>query len=147
VIPGDNLSSINPREFKHELEELRRQYSSGADNLGCHSCKDCELCAACMFCTACRSCYRCTHCRGCQDCSHCSHCQDSTGCHGCAYCVKSENCSGSNYLTLSQNCADCNYCFGCVGLQRKDFHILNRQYTRQEYFELVRKLGPELGIK
>jgi hypothetical protein len=34
-----------------------------------------------------------------------------------------------------------------VGLVKKDFHILNQAYSRQEFFELVKKLKAELGIK
>jgi len=30
----------------------------------------------------------------------------------------------------------CNHCFGCIGLQRAEFCILNRQYSEAEYFEL-----------
>jgi hypothetical protein len=61
--------------------------------------------------------------------------------------VQSENCSNSAYLVLSKNLSDCTYCFGCVGLSRKDFHILNVGFSRQEYFEIVKKLKKELGIK
>ena len=37
-------------------------------------------------------------------------------------------------------CTDCNYCYGCVGLDRKEFHILNQPYSRREYFEIVKHL-------
>jgi hypothetical protein len=33
-----------------------------------------------------------------------------------------------------------------VGLVRKDFHILNVQYSRTQYFELLEKLKAELGL-
>jgi hypothetical protein len=61
--------------------------------------------------------------------------------------VRSALCSGSNYLALCRSCSDCNYCFGCVGLQNKDFHILNEPYTRDAYFKLTRELERELGVK
>jgi hypothetical protein len=47
---------------------------------------------------------------------------------------------------LCRNLSDCNYCFGCIGLSRKDFHVLNRPLSRTEYFQVVEKLRRELGI-
>jgi len=38
-------------------------------------------------------------------------------------------------------CTDCNYCYGCVGLSKKEFHILNQPYTRSEYFALIKSLA------
>jgi hypothetical protein len=35
-------------------------------------------------------------------------------------------------------CSDCNYCFGCVALSKQEFCILNRPYSRSEYFALVK---------
>ena len=37
--------------------------------------------------------------------------------------------------------------FGCVGLNKKDFCILNTSFGRQEYFALTKKLKKELGIR
>jgi hypothetical protein len=34
-----------------------------------------------------------------------------------------------------------------VGLQNKDFHILNEPYARDEYFKITRELERELGLK
>ena len=45
--------------------------------------------------------------------------------HDCAYCMQ---CSNSSYL------------FGCVGLQKKQYCIFNKQYTREEYEKLVPKI-------
>ena len=61
--------------------------------------------------------------------------------------MNSENCANSAYVYFSRNLSDCTYCFGCVGLAKKDFHILNVAFNRTEYFELVHKLKRELGVK
>lgn len=40
-------------------------------------------------------------------------------------------------------CSLCNHsknCFGCIGVQRKQYCILNKQYTKEEYEELVPKI-------
>jgi hypothetical protein len=34
-------------------------------------------------------------------------------------------------------CHDCENCFGCVGLRRKKFCILNKQYTEEEYWKTL----------
>jgi hypothetical protein len=47
----------------------------------------------------------------------------------------------------SIGCNGCTYCFGCVGLARRDFHILNEPYDRKTYFEIVGKLSKELGVR
>lgn len=39
----------------------------------------------------------------------------------------------SEYLDL---CNECEYCFGCVGLKKKKYCILNKQYTKESFEEL-----------
>jgi len=43
-------------------------------------------------------------------------------------------------IQYSYNCYDCNNIFGCVGLRNKSYCILNKQYTKEEYEELVPKI-------
>jgi hypothetical protein len=71
---------------------------------------------------------------------------DCTALHDCAYCVRSDRCTRSNYVVLCTSCSECTYCFGCVGLSKVDFHILNVKYTRSEYFRIVKLLEEEMGI-
>jgi hypothetical protein len=47
---------------------------------------------------------------------------------------------------LSRNLTECNYCFGCVGLNKKDFHILNQGFSRNAYFKLTERLRKELSL-
>ena len=138
--------AMSRRQFENEYQRLLREFGEAADNPGSFSCQGCRQCANCMFCVDCQGCYRCTHCTGCQDCSHCTHAEDCRTCHGCAYCVRSSNCSGSSYLTMCHSCSDCTYCLGCVGLQKKDFHILNVSYGKTEYFRILKALREEMGF-
>jgi hypothetical protein len=46
----------------------------------------------------------------------------------------SSNCRHSAYLDY---CEECEHCFGCVGLRKKRFCILNRQYPEAEYRRLL----------
>ncbi len=138
--------AMSARQFEAERQRLLREFGEDAGNPGSFSCQGCRQCANCMFCVDCAGCYHCTHCTRCQDCSHCTHAEDCRGCHGCAYCVRSSNCSGSSYLTLCHACSDCTYCLGCVGLQKKDFHILNVKYGKTEYFRILKALQAELRL-
>lgn len=140
------VQALGRREFLERLAGLVRAAGSDAANPGSYGCTDCERCADCMFCKGCDGCHQCTHCTRCELCNNCSHCVDSKNCHACAYCLKSENCSASAYLVMSQNLADCTYCFGCVGLSRKDFHILNVPFGRTEYFAITKRLRSELDL-
>jgi len=40
---------------------------------------------------------------------------------------------------------DCTYCFGCVGLVKKEFQILNVRYSRKDYFEITAELTAALA--
>ena len=43
-------------------------------------------------------------------------------------------------VEYSLNCYSCSNLFGCVGLRSKNYCILNRQYSKEEYEELVPKI-------
>ena len=49
----------------------------------------------------------------------CSHCFEDHDCTYCSFCMHNAN------------------LFGCVGMRRKEYCILNRQYTKEEYERLV----------
>ena len=53
----------------------------------------------------------------------------------------SSNCRHSAYLRY---CEDCEYCFGCVGLRKKKYCILNKQYTEGDYKELLEKIKDKM---
>lgn len=46
----------------------------------------------------------------------------------------------SNHAQYSFNCHGCSYIFGCIGLRKKQYCILNRQYTKEEYSELIPRI-------
>lgn len=85
--------------------------------------------------------------RDCLDCSFmtdselCYECFDCHECFDCRFLDSCIRCSESEYL---QNCYNCQNCFGCVGQMNKQFCILNRQFTQEEYFVALNKLKNEL---
>lgn len=132
--------------FKQELTQLQRGFKFPVENVGSHRCIDCRQCTACMFCERCTDCFKCTYCHDCQTCTETNHSARCQACHRSAYCLDCKQCTGSVYLTLCSFCTECTYCFGCVGLIRQEFHILNRRYSRDEYFALTKRLFAELKL-
>ena len=51
------------------------------------------------------------------------------------------NCRYSAYL---DNCEETEYCFGCVGLRKQKYCILNKQYSKEEYEGLVEKIKKDM---
>lgn len=47
------------------------------------------------------------------------------------------------YCVMCQNCSDC---FGCVGLRKKQYCILNQQYSKEEYDVLREKIIENMNI-
>ena len=52
------------------------------------------------------------------------------------FCESCTNCSESYFLN---NCLGCDYCFGCINLRNKKYHIFNKPYTKEEYFEKIKE--------
>jgi hypothetical protein len=42
----------------------------------------------------------------------------------------------STFLEYSLNCFNAHHCIGCAGLRKKDYCILNKQYSKEEFFKL-----------
>lgn len=79
-------------------------------------------------------------------CADLMFCEDCELCYECMDCL---NCYNGNFLQDCKQSSDCSYsygligasdCFGCAGLQRKQYYIWNKPYTRQEYFEKLKAL-------
>ena len=56
-------------------------------------------------------------------------------------------CWTCSFIEYSMYCFNSNNCFGCVGLRKKDYCILNKQYTKDEYEKIVEKIKNELKGK
>ena len=52
----------------------------------------------------------------------------------------SNTCGETNNLLYSDFCSGSSNLFGCVGLRHKQYCILNKQYTKEQYEELVPKI-------
>lgn len=136
---------MNARKFEAAFRDLLSGAAGESVNVGCLACQKCERCSQSTFCAASRGLTRCHYCTACSDCTDSAHCLRCVGCLACQHCVDSERCLGCAYLVRCVGCSACTYCFGCVGLARRDFHILNQPYDRAAYFEMTSRLLRELG--
>lgn len=58
--------------------------------------------------------------------------------HSCCFCHHTlAQMSDMLYCTLTHHSKNC---FGCIGVRRKEYCILNKQYTKEQYEELVPKI-------
>ena len=61
----------------------------------------------------------------------------TSACWNCKFCMRV---TYSNEVDYSLFCNKCKNCFGCFGLRNKQYCILNKQYTKEEYEALVPKI-------
>ena len=91
----------------------------------------------------------------CEDCSYCAQVVDLKDCHDNNYTEENELCYEyignyqnqhllfsrfSNHVSDSMYCDSCftsKNLFGCIGLRNSEYCILNKQYTKEKYEELV----------
>lgn len=109
-------------------------------------CEDCYLSTGSDFLKNSHYNYWCYHNSNCVDCSYCR------GCENCYECLDCKTCYDSSYLQDCEDCVNSSYCFdcqslkdcfACIGLWRKQYHIYNKPYEKEKYFEILTKLKKE----
>jgi hypothetical protein len=60
--------------------------------------------------------------------------------------IKHSSWSDGRYSEYLDNCVEVEYCFGCVGLRKKKYCILNKQYTKEEYEILKNKIIKDMEV-
>jgi hypothetical protein len=108
-----------------------------------------------------KNCYNCYFIEDSENCRHCfrgrsKETVDSAGVLDCEKCVLevqtgmdynnlcclyTNNCRYSSYL---DNCEECEYCFGCVGMRKNKYCILNKQYSKEVYEILIEKIKNDM---
>jgi hypothetical protein len=151
------LKSAAHRAAIHQrVNEVRKH----VPNLGIHqfSCEDCIG----NHLTECKGCYRCHDSFSNEDCLYCIEtngnksccdltiCFENELCYQCAqcpqgynlnYCFQCDSSSNSEFCAWSRNLKDC---FGCVYLENKQYHILNKPFAPEEYAREVARIKKEL---
>lgn len=102
--------------------------------------KNCHNCNTIDNSEDCYNILRATKDKSCIDAGGCfySELMGNTSCCVNGYAEKYCLWSPSRYSEYLEICIECEYCFGCVGLKKKKYCILNKQYTKEEY-EILRE--------
>lgn len=76
--------------------------------------------------------------------SSCELCYDSFSlgyCYNCNFLIESSYCNDCEFgMGLEQ----CKNCFGCAYLKNKQYYILNKPYSKEEYFKKTEEIKAEL---
>ena len=135
-----HFEEITQKEVVHRQNFNFKNYNSDGDYL-----QDCKNCHNCNTINDSEDSYNCI--RGMKhksdiDANGSWYSELLGNCSGCvnAYALKYSNWSSSRYSEYLDLCIECEYCFGCVGLKKKKYCILNKQYSKEEYETLRNKI-------
>lgn len=149
----------NRKVVKKKLEEISKSvqllsvHEYQTENcIGDHisQCKGCIQCFDAFYCEDCLYAIEVNSDKNCCDISVCFGTEES---YSCVQCPRGYNCK---FLVHSDDCSDCEFCayskslkncFGCTYLMQKEYHILNKPYSKEEYFEKVEEIKKELQSK
>lgn len=79
----------------------------------------------------------CVDCLGIFACHDCYELLDSRNCYDTHFSFDIKNCHNSSYL---YDCDGCSDCYGCFGLENKQFYIYNACYSEKEYHSRVSRI-------
>lgn len=83
------------------------------------------------------------HNKNCFDLDQSMHCESSYECSNVDYCNSCFYLANSSKMYDSgfcESCSNSNRLFGCVALDKKEYCLLNRQYTKEEYEKTVKEI-------
>ncbi len=113
-------------------------YNNCTGNLkNCYLICESDFCEDCYYSNLLKNSKDVVDCSVCYECERCYECIDCIGCHSLVASQDSHNCSDSFFL---MNCHSCRDCIGCINQRRKQYMILNVQYSKQEYETKKREL-------
>lgn len=61
--------------------------------------------------------------------------------------VATSHCTSCRYSAYLDYCEECEYCFGCVGLRKKQYCILNKQYSKEEYAATIERMKADMRTR
>ena len=82
-------------------------------------------------------------CKNCIDCHYIQQsellyqCIDTKNSYNSKYLILCDNCKDSSYLF---DCRNCNNCYLSSNLRNKEYYILNKQYSKDEYFKKIEEI-------
>src|SRR3990167_7706198 len=107
----------------------------------------CKNCTLTIWADFCESVYHSSLLNGVKDVADCLRvfsselCYESVGQRkSCYRSFYSEECDSCSDMWFSRNCYGCMNCVGCVNLRGASYQIFNKQYSKEEYAEKLKKL-------
>lgn len=140
-------------ELKNELNRHIQKDAFHRPNINLNN-QDCTG----NYITNCKNCHEVFFLENSEDCSYVMRsprvkdCFDMTGLYRGELCYEVSQATDLNRVKFALYCVDCHDCeyvdqcfnsgnlFGCVGLKRREYCILNKQYSKEEYEKLVQKI-------
>ena len=140
------------RPFFEQFGELQSKvphpHRSGIKNTNSEWCddvwesKDCYLCRNLLGCEDVSYGYRIVNCKRSVDVAYCFDMESSYDCAYCFKCYKvkySFDTRNSVESAFLYDCRNVQNCFMCWNLRNKQYYILNKQYSKEEYFEKLKE--------
>lgn len=134
------FEEIIKKETVHRQNFNYRAYNCDGDYL--EDCKNCHNCNTINNSEDAHNCIRGMRHKSCIDTNGCWYSELSGNCANSVnnYAQKYSNWSSSRYSEYLDLCLECEYCFGCVGLKKKKYCILNKQYDKESFEKLKAKI-------
>lgn len=136
----ERLKDKTPRLGSVVINAINSQYTHNTDQ-----CKNCYLlCNAvknedCMYG---RDFYENTDSVDCDHILRCTLCYDCVNCKDCWNCTGLQDCKSCQDCSFGYDLQDCKNCIGCVGLRKKEFHIFNQPYSKEDFLKRKAALSP-----
>ncbi len=73
--------------------------------------------------------------------THSERCHESFWLENCYQCYFTIMSADSRNLYFCRDCVGCNDCFGCANLRKKSYCIFNKQYSKLDYQEELKKMN------
>lgn len=89
-------------------------------------------------CYYCNNAFKCTNCVDIFNADKCENCYFSVDIKNCYNCFFSQESKNSSDIFYSYNLENCKNCFGCINLNNQQYHIFNKPYSKEEYFENIK---------
>jgi len=129
------LSKAVPRESLINNNSVNSEYTNlAADN------KDCYMLFESSNNERCNHCYWMQLSRDCLDCAFVNNselCYETFVAYNCYKLFFSKECRDCTDSYFLQDCVGCSECYGCVGLRKKQYHIFNKPYSKEEYLKFL----------
>lgn len=131
-----------PRKAMHEMNNQNCVGDYVTDSKNCYYCFGAHECEDCMYMLDCWHTKDSVDIQFSDGTELCYECYSlGLGAYNCNFCSYIRSCSDCEYCEL---CFSCKNCFGCIGLQSKQYYILNKPYSKDEYFKKVAEIKAQM---